>query len=588
MSLAARLYTADPIVSAPAPLTEKWFTKLVSCTIDESVGLPNAAILTYSDDNNELLADTGITIGTRLEVAVSTVAGTAQEQLFTGEVTALELDKDGSGAYTVIHAMSVAHRLFRGRKVEAFRNMTASDVVRKVAKGAGLPVGRVELSPVTYTQLSQAAVSDWDFLSQLAYDHGVLLRVDDKGVLQMTKPEPASKAPAPTAENNPLVMDYRGNTTAVHATLTSADQVKSVEVRAWDVKTKRAFVAVEPSLISKTVQPGLSPSARFGPRARLLVADTPHGTQAETDAMARGVAASAAAGYGELEVVVEGNPKFRAGTPVALGNAGEAFSGKYTATAVRHVLEPRVGYRTTVTVSASADRSLAGLVAGANAPARSPRLPGLAIGVVTDIKDPTNRGGVRLRFPWLDDNYVTDWVRTVQWGGVRGGGVFSPEVNDEVLVGFEQGSLDRPYVLGGLYNGLDKPSEHDVPLVDAKSGRVNRRSLVSRTGNRVELLDATTKSGVRIASGDKRLEVVLDEKNGRIDVRVRGRGGGRILSSLRMDDRGITVDAKRGSLVLKGQSVSVEATGAATVQGGTAAVEARGLAKLKGLAVEIN
>ncbi|MBK3590281.1 type IV secretion protein Rhs, partial [Streptomyces sp. MBT57] len=157
------------------------------------------------------------------------------------------------------------------------------------------------------------------------------------------------------------------------------------------------------------------------------------------------------------------------------------------ATAAHHVLEPDGGYRTTVIVSASPDRSLAGLTGG-GAPSRGPRMPGLAIGVVTDIREGKGqRGWVRLKFPWLDDTYVTDWVRTVQWGGNGGGGVFSPEVNDEVLVGFEQGLLDSPYVLGGLYNGIDRPSEHDVPLVDKTSGKVNRRSLVSRSGNRLEL-----------------------------------------------------------------------------------------------------
>ncbi|GAA2997416.1 VgrG-related protein [Actinokineospora diospyrosa] len=589
--MSGRSFAADPIVAAPGPLPPAWDRQLVSCVVDESVGLPDAAVLTYRDGDHELLVETGITIGTPLRVSVSTARGTAQELLFIGEVTALELDADSTGSFTVIHAMSKAHRLFRGRKVEAFRNMTAADIVRKVAKGAGLTVGKVELSPVTYSQLSQAGVSDWDFLSQLAYDHGVVLQVDDKGVLQLTKPEPASKAPSPStsAARDPLVLQHGENLMALHATLTSAEQVSAVEVRAWDVKTKKALVAVEPALTSRAVVPGLAPSPKFGPRARLLVTDTPYGTQAETAAVARGVAAAAAAGYGEIEAVAEGNPKLRAGVPVALGSAGPAFNGRYTATAVRHVLEPGTGYRTTVTVSASADRSMAGLVAGANAPARSQRMPGLAIGVVTDIKDPTERGGVRLRFPWLDDNYVTDWVRTVQWGGIRGGGVFSPEVNDEVLVGFEQGSLDRPYVLGGLYNGVDKPSQHDLPLVDRKTGKLNRRSLVSRTGNRLELLDGTARSGVRIASGDKRLEVVLDEKTGRIDVRVRGRGGGRILSSLRLDERGITVDAKRGALVLKGRTVSVDATTSASVTGGTSASVSGGTeAVLKGLTVRIN
>ncbi|CAM5731045.1 hypothetical protein SBADM41S_05806 [Streptomyces badius] len=241
-----------------------------------------------------------------------------------------------------------------------------------------------------------------------------------------------------------------------------------------------------------------------------------------------------------------------------------------------HVLEPDTGYRTTVVVSASPDRSLSGLTAGANAPSRGPRMPGLAIGVVTDIREEGagQRGWVRLKFPWLDDTYVTDWVRTVQWGGQGGGGVFSPEVNDEVLVGFEQGLLDSPYVLGGLYNGVDKPSPHDVPLVDPTSGKVNRRSLVSRSGNRLELLDAPRgPAGVRIATGDKRLDVVLDEKKGEITLTVKARGGTRELSSVTLSASGITLDAgATGDVNIKGRSVTVNGKTGVTVDGGLLAV----------------
>jgi uncharacterized protein involved in type VI secretion and phage assembly len=579
MSTAAkgRAFAADPIIAAPGALPPAWEKQLVSCVVDENVGLPDAAVLSYRDDKHKLLTETKITIGTALKVSVKTVQGNAAELLFSGEVTALELDHDGTGSFTVIRAMSKAHRLFRGRKVEAFRNMTAAAIVRRVAQGAGLAVGKVEVSPITYPQLSQAGVSDWDFLQMLAQEHGAVVRVDDKGTLEFTKLDPASRAPAPStpASASPHVLQYGDNLLALRASLTSADQVSAVEVRGWHVATKKALVALENVVPSKTVVPGLSPAkanSAFGRRARLLVADTPYGSQAETAAAARSLSAATSAGFGELEAVVVGNPLLRAGVPVALGNAGPDFSGRYTATAVQHVLEPRQGYRTTVQVSSSPDRSLAGLALGGNAPAHSPRLPGLAIGVVTDIRDKGERGWVKLKFPWLDDKYVTDWVRTVQLGGYRGGGVFSPEVNDEVLVGFEQGSLDRPYVLGGLYNGVDKPSPHDVPLVDGKSGRVNRRSLVSRKGNRVELLDGTTKSGVRLASGDKRLEVVLDEKTGKVAITVRGRGGRGVLSSVELTDRGITLDAGRGSVTLKGRSVSVQGTTSVSVDGGAQAV----------------
>lgn len=553
--------------------------QLVSCVVDENVGLPDAAVLTYRDPDHKLLTATGITIGTPLKISVVTVQERVRERLFTGEVTAVELDSDTTGSFTVVRAFSKAHRLQRGRKVVAFRNMKTADIVRKVAAGAGLTCGKIEAAPIMYKQLTQPNVSDWEFLQYLAGESGAHVRVDDKGLLQFVKPKPASSAPSPatSATRHPMVLEYGRNLLALRAVLTGADGADSVEVRGWNVDTKTRLVAREQSVRSDTVSPGMSPSlaaGAFGPGARMTVTDTPYRTQAEARAVAGSVAASVSSGFGEIEAVAEGNPRLKAGLPVALGNVGPAFAGRYTATAAHHVLEPNGGYRTTVQVSAAPDRSLAGLTSGSNAPSRGPRMPGLAIGVVTDIREgKTERGWVKLKFPWLDDTYVTDWVRTVQWGGQGGGGVFSPEVNDEVLVGFEQGMLDSPYVLGGLYNGVDKPSPHDVPLVDPTSGKVNRRSLVSRSGNRLELLDAPRgPSGVRLATGDKRLDITLDERRGEIALTVFARGGSRALSSVTLNSSGITLDAGTGDVNVKGRSVTVNGKTGVTVDGGLLAV----------------
>lgn len=578
-----RSFAADPVIETPAELPQVWAAQLVSCVVDESMSLPDAAVLTFRDPDHEFLQKTGITIGTPLRVSVVTVSGQARERLFSGEVTALELDRDRTGSFTVVRAYSKAHRLQRGRKVVAFRNMTAEAIVRKVAAGAGLACGTVEAGPVTYTQLSQANVSDWDFLQFLAAESGARVRVDDKDLLQFTTPRKASGAPAPStpATRSPMVLEYGRNLLALRAALSAADGAQQVEVRGWDVTTKRPLVAAKASVDSETAVPGLSPAfaARFG-TAKLTVTDTPYRTHAETKVVADAVAAEVSAGFSELEALVEGNPELRAGRPVALGNVGQAFSGKYTATAVRHVLEPHGGFRTTVWVSAGQDRSLTGLVTGENAPSRGPRMPGLAIGVVTDVREPggAESGAVRLRFPWLDDTYVTDWVRTVQWGGKGGGGVVSPEVNDEVLVGFEQGLLDSPYVLGGLYNGVDKPSPHDVPLIDATTGRVNRRSVVSRSGHRVELLDARApgRSGVRLMSADERLEVFLDSRRDRIELTVYAqKGGNRPLTSVLLDKKGITLDAGRGDVSVSGRNVDIQ--GRVGVQIGGRSVRVEGM-----------
>lgn len=589
---AGRSFAADPIVAAPEPLPEAWQNQVVRCVVDENVGLPDTATIVVRDPNHEFLTETGITIGKRLEVSVATLDQQAQEPLFSGEVTALELDTDSTGSFTVVRAQSLAHRLLRGRKVVAFRNMALPAIVHKVLAGSGISPGRIDPPEIIYRQLTQAGVSDWEFLQSLAVEHGAIVRVDDKGRLDFTKPSRATKAPLPstTAAQSPYVLEYGRNLMALRAVLTAADQVDAVEVRGWNVDTKTAIAVNEPLPTSRTVRPGFETTADFGKKT-MLVTDVPYGNDAEALAAARSLAESMSTGLGELEAVVEGNPLLHADVPITLGNVGPQFSGRYTATAVTHSLDPDSGYRTTVLVSASPDRSLAGLVTGANAPARGPRVPGLAIGIVTDIRETggSQRGWVKLKFPWLEDKqYQTDWVRTVQLGG-QGGGVFGPEVGDEVLVGFEQGCIDRPYVLGGLYNGKDIPSPHRLPLVDP-TGKVNRRSLVSRKGHRLELIDGTEgPPGVRIASGDNRLEVRIDDQRNRIDLTVFGPGGSTALSSMSLTPTGITIDAGEGTLALSGATVSIDAKTSVSVDAiASVQIDGGAMAGLKGRIVEIN
>lgn len=558
-----RPFAGEPIIAAPGRLPDEWAQLLESCVVDQNVGLPDVAMLTFRDSNHEFLAKTGITMGVRLTVAVRTVRD--EQPLFAGEVTALELDSDATaGTFTVVRAQSLAYKLFRGRKVTAFNKMTAAAIVREVAKGAGLPTGRIETAPITYQQRSQANVSDWEFLRGIAQEHGLTLRVDQvTGELEMLRPTPASGAPAPSTsfETNPYVLRYGDNLRSLRAMLTGGDQVDNVEVRGWDVATRSKVVTGGPVGSSRTVVP-TAPVPSPGANATLVVADTPYRTSAETTAVARSLAAAVTAGTAEIEAVVWGEPRLQAGVPVALGVPGSPFEGKYTATAAHHVLD-HSGYRTTLLVSASPDRSLAGLAMGGNAPSRGPRMPGLAIGVVTDVKEPgrLQRGWVRLTFPWLSDSYVTDWVRTVQIGGIGGGGVFCPQVNDEVLVGFEQGSLDAPYVLGGLYNGVDHPSHHDEDLVDDTTGAVNRWSLVSRGGQRLELLDVDGgPTGVRLATGDGQFTIRLDEHGRHITITSAGK-------TITLAKDGITVDAGTGALTLRGATVAIDATAEVSVQG---------------------
>jgi type VI secretion system secreted protein VgrG len=73
-----------------------------------------------------------------------------------------------------------------------------------------------------------------------------------------------------------------------------------------------------------------------------------------------------------------------------------------------------------------------------------------------------DQGRIKIRFfwDWRDDATAdnSEWVRVVQpWAGNQWGGQFIPRVDTEVAVAFMDADPDRPIVIGGLYNGNDKP-----------------------------------------------------------------------------------------------------------------------------------
>jgi uncharacterized protein involved in type VI secretion and phage assembly len=149
-----------------------------------------------------------------------------------------------------------------------------------------------------------------------------------------------------------------------------------------------------------------------------------------------------------------------------------------------------------------------------------------------------------------------------------------PEVGDEVLVGFEQGDVRRPYVLGGLYNGVDTPKTGGIDVIDSGSGAVNRRSMISRRGHRIDLLDQDgSTEGVSIESSDEKLKVVLDAVGTSVTVHSDG--------SVTIEGKnGVVVDAGSGKLDLKGSQISITAQSGVTLDGGSGPVSVKSAADL--------
>jgi len=162
-----------------------------------------------------------------------------------------------------------------------------------------------------------------------------------------------------------------------------------------------------------------------------------------------------------------------------------------------------------------------------------------------------------VKFPSLTDSDESTWAKVVAPGAGRDRGFQClPEVNDEVLVGFEHDDKHRPLVIGGLWNMDDPP-----PDQPAEGGVVMRRAWVSRNGHSVMLSDRD-RGSIVVALGDGTASLTLQPGD----------------SVLRTDD----------TITIKGKRVVVQADAELQLSGDTVQIRATGRIKVNGARVDIN
>src|SRR5262245_38326636 len=114
---------------------------------------------------------------------------------------------------------------------------------------------------------------------------------------------------------------------------------------------------------------------------------------------------------------------------------------------------------------------------------------GVVVAIVTKNKDDEGKYRVRVRFPWLSNGGTqggeeSTWCRIATLGAGKDRGFYwLPDVGDEVRCAFEHGDIDRPYVVGALWN------KESAVYQDNKSGKNNNRTIKSRSGHILDFCD---------------------------------------------------------------------------------------------------
>ncbi len=198
---------------------------------------------------------------------------------------------------------------------------------------------------------------------------------------------------------------------------------------------------------------------------------------------------------------------------------------------------------------------------------------GVAVGIVTNNQDPEGLGRVKINFPWRGEQEESFWARVASpMAGNDRGMVFYPEVGDEVLVAFEQGDINHPYVIGGLWNGRDPPPEAN------SNGENNIRKIKSRSGHELVFDDSSQQEKVEIkTNGGHR--ILLDDSSGQEKIEITDKTG----------SNKITIDSVQNSislesamkLTIKASIIEIEGTGSLTLK-------SNAVLTVQGLPVKIN
>ena len=387
-----------------APLDPMVKALLVSAEVDTTLSMPSQFRLVFRGPRTTVLEGGGLQLAAEVMLQV-TVGGTPMP-LMSGEITAVEVDYGPDGNLTIVRGLDRSHRLMKGTKTMAYPDMTASDAVTALVAEAGLIPGEIIPTTTIYPWLTQANVSAWVFIQQMAALENCVAYMDAMGLFNfgpMTKPE----------EGLPPVMTYDRSPGG-----DAAGDGQEPDPAAGQRHLLRAG--------PRDQRPGLGPDDEHAghgddPGPAILVAEHRPGHPAggggrrvRGHALLRDQPARSTArggddpGPGRLRRHLRRPGRARramprqpavilAGESISLGMAGPPFDGQYIVSSARHVFDSYAGgYTTWFTVGGRQDRSLlrpgVGRRQRRRLQATRPEVPGVVLGTVVDNMDDGGSG----------------------------------------------------------------------------------------------------------------------------------------------------------------------------------------------------
>ncbi len=191
---------------------------------------------------------------------------------------------------------------------------------------------------------------------------------------------------------------------------------------------------------------------------------------------------------------------------------------------------------------------------------------------VMDNNDPEALGRIKVQFTWQqDENTVSPWLRMLTpHSGLEKGFYFIPEIGDEVLVAFEGGNAEKPYIMGSLYHGNAKPDDawlndqNDIKAIRTRSGHTIEFN-DKDGGEEVKIYDYN-KDNYVITLSSHESKVTIESKG---DMKLKAEGDFEIeaVGDLKVKANNITMESNQ-DFIMKGTNVITEANAQMEIKAG--------------------
>ena len=571
--------TSPTITLGGSQLDAQLLSDLLDLRIVRGTRSTGRATLTFVDRTFDL-ARSKFKLGQPLKVSSIEPAST----LFEGTVTGLATESGEGGARVTVTAHDKSYDLARSSGVATFMSQTPEDAIQSIATAAGMrakaPSSGLQQSWFWRADSILGQVDEicerlgWEWMVE-----GDTLHCID--VSDLSTPSAACKLTV-------------GEELTRFAAEESGPVATEVTVRGWDEKTKRVVEARKRTPKSGS---GFLAGRQSTADATTLVTRLGASSQDEAAKLAAAIAGAGAT------VTARGRgifaPLVQPGRGVEIAGAGPS-DGVYYVREVEHAFDGGLlrtsfvaGFRPPVRITDpwQTRRSASSLATG------------LHIALVDDNRGNDDfPGRIRVTIPTVSAQDSMQWARlATPGGGSKRGMQWVPEVNDEVVIAFEDGDVRRPVIIGGLFNGKDLP-----PLeAPVKDGKVVKRTLTSRLGHKLEMGDGSGEKeeyiDLELAGGKVKLHLGKD----RVDLETEGKplriasGQDEIVfdgnGTITIKAKTIKLDAQQDveisgtNVKAKGQSAAnLEATTVTVKANASLKLQASGMAELAGSVVKIN